>query len=202
MEEQLIDIAHVGFLELIRSTIATTGAVSAKGTLMRFATKAGEQVSAIDFASIDEFIEAIGTVQNPIAQVEGKAAHVGGGVFGLPRCPFAQSIASFKKLYGALPEVYGEVVIEYNKPGMAADALRVGNGSGVSPFCAVHQPMRASVAGRITIGGKPVTVYQLGCKAASGKKAMAERWIEEGGWSKEVVERTLDTNMCCYGVKC
>lgn len=61
--------------------------------------------------------------------------------------------------------------------------------------------MRASTAKRITIVGRPIVVRQLGCKSASGQKAVADRWIAEGSWSKERVERALDDNMCCYGIK-
>ena len=201
MENPILDIAHVSFLEMIRASNEQVGPISTKGTLVRNAVRSGVQVPPVDFATFDDFVKAIDDATNPTTKIEGKAVHVGDGIFGLPKCPFASSIASFKSVFGALPESYGQVTAEYNRPGPVTEGLRVGNGSGVSPFCSVHQPMRAAAASRITIGGRKVVVYQLGCKSASGAKAFAEKWIAGFGCSKDVVDKVLDTNMCCYGIR-
>lgn len=201
MEDKILDIAHISFLEMIRAMNEQVGPASTKGTLLRIAVKAGGKLAPADFPSLDAFVNAAGDVTNPVTKIEGKAVHVGDGVFGLPHCPFAASISNFKSVFGSLPETFVQVTNEYNKPTPITDELRVGNGAGVSPFCSVHQPMRAAAGKQITIGGKPIVIYQLGCKSGSGAKGFAERWIAEFGCPKDVVDKVLDTNMCCYGVK-
>jgi hypothetical protein len=61
--------------------------------------------------------------------------------------------------------------------------------------------MRSAIAERIKIGGKKIKVYQLGCKAGSGKKGFAEKWLAETGVTQDVVDKILDNHMCCYYVK-
>jgi hypothetical protein len=201
MANDIVDIAHVSFLEMIRALGDQVGPTSTKGMLVRNAVRSGTQMPHLDFPAFDDFVRAIDAGENPITHIEGKAQYVGDGVFGLPLCPFANSIASFKKVFGTLPDNYAEVTAEFNKAGPVTGALCVGHGAGASPFCSVHQPMRSAVGQRITIGGAPVAVYQLGCKAASGAKAFADPLIAEFGCPKELVDKVLDTNMCCYGVK-
>lgn len=200
-DDNILDIAHLSFLDMIQALIAQSGAASAKGTLVRNAVKAGERFDTVDFPTFEAFVAAIDTVESPIAKIEGRARHVGGGLFGLPQCPFAQSIANYKKVFQKLPDGYAELTAEYNKPGPVTERMHVGHGAGVSPFCSVHQPMRASLGAKITIGGKPVEVYQLGCKSATGAKGLAHKMIEETGHSAARVESVLDEHMCCYAMK-
>lgn len=201
MDTQILDIAHISFLELIRAMIQQTGPANTKGALIRLAVQTGDKVPMVDFQSMEAFVETFREGTNPIIQVEGRAKYEGNGLFGLPVCPFAASISAYGSILGKLPDNYAQVVEEYNKDTATTEALKVGSGSGVSPFCSVHQPMRSKVAGKITIGGKPIEVLQLGCKSGKGVKAIAERWIAEGGWTRDEVERILDSNMCCYGIK-
>ncbi len=198
---KILDIAHVSFLDLIRVSIEQTGAAATKGTLMRNTLKAAEKFEPQDFASIDDFVASIDQVQNPIAMVEGKAVHLGDGLFGLPGCPFANSIGNYKNVFKGMPEGYSQLTDEYNKPGAASDKYRVGHGAGVSPFCALHQPLRSALGGKVTINGNPLTIYQLGCKSGSGEKGLATKWIEESGFTAEQVTAALDDHMCCYAIK-
>jgi len=137
---------------------------------------------------------------NPISRVEGKAVHLGDGLFGLPKCPFARSIANCKQLRGNLPESYAKVTEDYNKPHWVTKELHVGQGAGVSPFCAIHQPLRSALAKRIKIGDTQLSVYQLGCKSGGGKKALAKTIIEKSAFNEEIVAKVLDEHMCCYAV--
>ena len=200
-EEKILDIAHVSFLDMIGALVAQAGPAAAKGTLMRTALSAGSKMKAVKFKTFEDFIEAIDAVETPIAAIEGRAEHVGDGVFGLPTCPFASSIGNYKKVFESMPDGYAELTVEFNKPGKMADKLRVGRGAGVSPFCSVHQPLRSSLGDKITIGGKPVAVYQLGCKSGTGSKGLAHDLIEEVGASPDLVEKVLVDHMCCYAVK-
>jgi hypothetical protein len=197
----IIDISQIAFLDMLREMIAMAGPAVTKGTLIRLATKAGKQLKAVAFDSWNEFLAAVETATNPIAVAEGPATHYGNGLFGLKACPFAGAISNYKNTFGALPETYASVTSEFNKPGPGTDSIRVGNGAGVSPFCSVHQPMRATAARQITVGGKPLEAQQLGCKSAAGSLGIAKRWIEEGGWSEDAVRKVLENNMCCYAVK-
>lgn len=197
----LLDIAHLSFLEVIRSLIEQSGATSAKGTLIRMAIKVGERLPKTDFPTLDAFMETLGLGTNPISAIEGKAVHLGGGLVALPRCPFAPAIKNYQRVFGSLPGAYDAATAEFNKPSPITDAHHIGSGAGVSPFCCVHQPLRSSAAAQITVGGKPVVIYELGCRSETGKKALADRWIAEIGLSPADVEKVLDSNMCCYLIK-
>ncbi|MEC4676672.1 MAG: hypothetical protein VST72_07140 [Nitrospirota bacterium] len=200
-EEKILDIAHVSFLDMIKIMITLSGAANAKGTLIRNAIKTAEKISETDYESFDDFLSAIENAANPITVIEGKSSHQGDFVFGLSACPFGPSIKNYTRVFEKLPEGFADFTAEFNKPSHITAQYHVGEGAGVSPFCAVHQPMRSAIAEKITIGGKKIRIYQLGCKSGAGKKGFAEKWIEEAGVPKDVVDKVLDNYMCCYYLK-
>ena len=200
-EGKVLDIAHISFLDMIKVMITMSGAAAAKGTLIRNAISTAEKISEVDYSSFDDFLAAIENSTNPITQVEGKATHQGEFVFGLENCPFAPSIGNYTEVFEKLPDGYADFTKEFNKPSKVTDMYRVGEGAGVSPFCSVHQPMRSAIAERIKIGGKKIKIYQLGCKAGSGKKGFAEKWLAETGITQDVVDKVLDNHMRCYYLK-
>ncbi len=200
-EENILDIAHVSFLDMIKIMITLSGAASAKGTLIRNALKTAEKIHEIDYATFDDYLAAIENASNPITIIEGKSAHQGNFVFGLKLCPFGPSIRNYTKVFEKLPDGFSDFTSEFNKSSNVTDQYRVGEGAGVSPFCSVHQPMRSAIAEKIKIGGKKIQIYQLGCKSGSGKKGFADKWISAAGVSRDVVDKTLDNHMCCYSVK-
>ncbi|MFP7755619.1 hypothetical protein ACLG6S_13395 [Thermodesulfobacteriota bacterium B35] len=195
---RILDIAHVSFLDMIKVMITMSGVANAKGTLIRNALGAAARIREVDYATFEDFLAAIEETTNPIAMIEGKSTHVGDYVFGLAACPFGPSIRTYTGVFEKLPDGYDDFTAEFNKTSRVTDMYRIGEGAGVSPFCAVHQPMRSAVADRITIGGKKIRIYQLGCKSGGGSKGFADRWIGETGVSREVVDRVLDNHMCCY----
>jgi hypothetical protein len=201
MKQDPLDFAHLAFLESIRAQAGQMGVPGAKGVLMRAGKHIGLAVKPVDFQTFDDFVKSMEGAENSLARLEGKPVYFGDGLFGLPACPFAASLASYGEVFESVPECYADITQDYNKPNPLTEQLHVGYGAGVSALCAVHQPMRASAGQRITIGGKPLVVYQLGCKSKAGVKALADRWIAEGGWTAESVTRILETNMCCYGIK-
>lgn len=200
-DENILDIAHISFLDMIKVMITLSGAASAKGTLIRNAIKTAERIAETDYPSFDAYLAAIENATNPITMIEGKATHAGNHVFGLKLCPFGPSIKNYTKVFEKLPEGFADFTAEFNKPSNVTDQYRVGEGAGVSPFCSVHQPMRSAIAEKIKIGGKKIRVVQLGCKSGSGKKGFADKWIAESGVSRDVVDRVLDGHMCCYALQ-
>lgn len=200
-EGKILDIAHVSFLDMIKVMITMSGAPSAKGTLIRNALSTADKIHDVNYETFDDYLDAIENATNPIAMIEGKPSHAGDYVFGLARCPFGPSIKNYTTVFEKLPDGYADFTSEFNKPSRVTDMYRIGEGAGVSPFCAVHQPMRSAVAEKITIGGKKIKIYQLGCKSGAGKKGFAEKWIDETGASKDVIDKVLDNNMCCYFLK-
>lgn len=200
-EGKILDIAHISFLDMIKVMITMSGAASAKGTLIRNAISTAEKIQEAEYSTFDEFLAAIENSTNPITQVEGKATHQGNYVFGLAKCPFGPSIQNYTGVFEKLPDGYADFTVEFNKPSKVTDTYRVGEGAGVSPFCSVHQPMRSAIAEKIKINGKKIKIYQLGCKAGSGKKGFADKWIEETGIDRTVVDKTLENHMCCYYIK-
>jgi len=200
-EGKILDIAHVSFLDMIKIMITLSGAASAKGTLIRNAIKTAERISEVDYPTFEDYLAAIENATNPITMIEGKATHAGNFVFGLQYCPFGPSIKNYTQVFEKLPDGFADFTAEFNKPSNITDQFRVGEGAGVSPFCSVHQPMRSAFAEKITIGGKKIKITQLGCKAGSGKKGFAEKWLAESGVPKELVDKILDNHMCCYSLK-
>jgi hypothetical protein len=200
-DENVLDIAHVSFLDMIKVMITLSGVASAKGTLIRNAIKTAERIAEVDYPTFQDYLAAIETAANPITMVEGRATHAGNFIFGLKLCPFAPSIRNYTKVFEKLPDGFADFTAEFNKPSAVTDQFRVGDGAGVSPFCSVHQPMRSAIGEKIRIGGKKIQITQLGCKSGSGKKGLAARWVAESGVAPEVVEKILDSHMCCYALR-
>lgn len=198
---KILDIAHVSFLDMIKIMITMSGAASAKGTLIRNALKTAERIHEVDYPTFEDYLAAIESATNPITMVEGKATHAGDLVFGLQFCPFGPSIKNYTQVFEKLPEGFADFTAEFNKTSNVTDQFRVGEGAGVSPFCSVHQPMRSAIAEKITIGGKKIVIYQLGCKSGGGKKGFADKWIAAAGVDRAVVDKILDNHMCCYSLK-
>ncbi len=202
MEEgKMLDIAHVSFLDMIKVMITMSGAANAKGTLIRNALNTAGKIKEVNYNTFDDYLAAIENTTNPIAMIEGKSSHEGEHVFGLANCPFGPSIKNYMRVFEKMPDGYADFTAEFNKPSRVTDMYRVGEGAGVSPFCSVHQPMRSAVAEKITIDGKKIMIYQLGCKSGAGKKGFADKWIAESGVDKDVVDKILDKHMCCYFLK-
>lgn len=200
-DENVLDIAHISFLDMIKVMITLSGAASAKGTLIRNAIKTAEKITEVDYPTFEAYLAAIENATNPITVIEGKATHAGNYVFGLKNCPFGPSIKNYTKVFEKMPEGFADFTAEFNKTSNVTDQYRVGEGAGVSPFCSVHQPMRSAIAERVKISGKKIQVTQLGCKSGAGKKGFAEKWLAESGVSREVVDKILDNHMCCYALK-
>jgi hypothetical protein len=196
----ILDIAHLAFLESIRESIVGTGPAAAKGHLMRRAVYISQQIPETEYESLDEWESAVKTLTHPITRIEGPSIR-DGNIFVLPVCPFSPSIKTYKELFQKLPGEYARLVEEYNRPGRTAADLYVGYGSGVSPFCAIHQPLRAAIGKRIKVGGKTVQIVQLGCKGGDGKKAIAGELCDAAGVNRETVEKYLEKGACVYAVK-
>ena len=46
-----------------------------------------------------------------------------------------------------------------------------------------------------------IQICKLGCKIGSGKKGFADELIKAAEVPKDVIEKALDINMCCYYIK-
>jgi len=202
MEEgKILDIAHISFLDMIKTMIKLSGPASAKGILVRNALATAEKTEEVEYSSLEEYIEAIENSTNPITKIEGKATHCGDMIFGLEKCPFEASINDYKDVFKDMPEGYSDFTAEFNKTSSVTDKYKVGEGAGVSPFCSVHQPLRSALADKIKISGKKISISQLGCKSAAGAKGFAEKWLGESRVAREKVDEILENNMCCYYLK-
>lgn len=198
---RILDIAHISFLDMIKSIITLSGPASAKGILIRNALATAEKIDEVEYSSFEEYLEAIEDSTNPITCVEGKSTYCGGMVFGLEKCPFEISINNYKEVFKDMPEGYANFTAEFNKSSPITNKYRVGEGAGVSPFCSVHQPLRSALADKIKIGKKKISISQLGCKSAAGVKGIAQKWLDETGVQLEKVDEILENNMCCYHLK-
>lgn len=195
---QQFDIAHVAFLDMIHALVLQLGPAFSKGTMMRAALTTAENLGAIVFAGWDDFLQAVEEMHTPYAEIEGPAEYLGDRMFGLPACPFARSLENYKKVFSSLPTVYEQMTDDLNRPDPGSIKYRTGHGAAVNPFCTIHQTLRSAL--RVGIGETTAVVYQLGCRSTTGTVGYAERWIAEGGFSRNAVERALARYMCCYGI--
>jgi len=201
MAEGIFDLSHIVFMDLIRTLIKTIGVEPAKGHLIRIAINAGEQMQEVTYNSLDEFASSFENLSNPISKIEGQAVHVGNGIFGLKQCPFSPLVKTYAGFYGESPKNFIALTDEFNKESRINKEYHVGTGAAVGPFCVFHQPIRSAIAGRIKIGSKQLEVVQLGCKSGSGAKAFSDAMIALFGTTKDVVDKVLDSYVCCYGVR-
>lgn len=198
---KLVDLSHIVFLDLLHNVVDTAGPKVAKGNLMRIAMNAAHHLEQIDYPSFEAFIEASQNGDSPLARMEGAAVHLGEGVFGLKACPFGQLAGNYREFFEKDASGFEELTREFNSGSRITRECRVGLGAGVGPFCIFHQPMRSQAENKITIGGRPIEIYQLACKSGVGAVGYADALIEEFGSEKFVVEKAMKEYMCCYGVK-
>lgn len=196
-----VDLSHLVFVDLLQNLVDTTGTKVAKGNLMRIAMRAGKQVAQRDYASFEEFVDAMESGDTPLSFIEGNTTHLGNGVFGLGLCPFGSLAQNYRNYFDKDPASFCELTEEFNAENPMAKEMKIGLGAGVGPFCIFHQPMRSQAGTQITIGGKPVEIVQLACRSGNGEKAYSQTLIAEFGCDKELVEKAMDTYTCCYGVK-
>jgi hypothetical protein len=200
-KDQSYDAGHFSFLELIKVMLNVAGPEFAKGNLIRTGMSAAKRMPEQAFESWDELLRSIEDGESSISLFEGRARHYEDGIFGLTLCPFADSIKTYTRLVGGLPEEFQEVSDAMNTRSRITQQLRIGEGAAVSPFCSVHQPIRSEIGRLITVSGQQLLVYQLGCKSGSGDKAIAESWCQETGVDTAFVDKVLDDNMCCYCIR-
>ncbi len=196
-----IDISHLIFIDLIRNIVETAGTKVAKGNLMRIALNAGSKSGKKDFSTFADFILAIEAGDNPLSRLEGRAVHLGGGLFGLRKCPFSQLVTDYHDYFSTELIGFEQLTDEFNAVSKTAGDYKVGLGAGVGPFCIFHQPMRSQAGGNLSIGGQPLEIFQLACRSASGKTGYAETLIGEFGCAKADVEKAMEAYMCCYGIR-
>jgi hypothetical protein len=147
MPKQFIDISHIALLELFETFSKQISPGMLNGTLIRISIAAGEKFEVVDYGTLEEFVNASDKGETPLSVLEGRAVHYGKGLFGLPTCPFGRSISNYTQLNKeGLPKVFGEVTQRYNADRPISNKMHIGMGSGVSPFCAIHQPMRPCAA--------------------------------------------------------
>jgi len=197
---RFLDIAHLVLLEMLESYLEQAGPNEVTRFVIKTATRTGERFPRVDFASMEDLVAAIDDLDSPIARIEGRAEYLGGGLFGLSRCPFSEAYRTHREQYERLGPRLNAVTEVFNRPSDATAKLAVGHGSAVCAFCCAHQPMRAAVAARITVGGKPIRLRQLACKGVDGARAYADELIAASGRTRAQVDRVLDDHVCCYAI--
>jgi hypothetical protein len=113
--------------------------------------------------------------QLTLEELEGQVEEIQPGVVGLPVCPFAKAINTFRDCCGALPEELAILARHANNQGEAW----------VSAFCGIHQAIR-----RTRIGD---SYEQIGCRSGT-EVSIADQDI----MSKEDAEELLKKYACVY----
>jgi hypothetical protein len=121
--------------------------------------------------------QEIGESVAKIEDVDGSVEEVEDGIYALPKCPFAESIAAYKESYGALPEDLYDLAGYANKRGEAW----------ISAFCGIHQTCRQAVIGD--------AYKQIACRSGERVKV-----VEQDLLSDERIEEILASNVCIYAI--
>ena len=148
------DLGHTGFVRIIRAAyrLFDVGAIG----LLRMA---GEEIAE----------------NTELDQVDQDLAEVGDGVFALPTCPFAGTIATYKDCCGSIPDEMFALADHANQQGEAW----------VSGFCGIHQAFR-----RAKIGD---SYQQIGCRGGD-KVIIADQDI----LSEDEARSILEKNACVF----
>lgn len=196
-----IDLSHLVFIDLIRNIVQTAGVKVAKGNLIRIALNTGSKAEKKDFPTFADFVRALNADDNPLSRLEGKAIHLGAGIFGLRLCPFSHIAKTYKNYFATGLNGFDQLIAEYNAPSKITDEYKIGRGAGVGPFCVFHQPMRSQAGSNLTIAGQPIEIYQLACRHADGEVGYADALIAEFGCGRAAVEQIMEEYHCCYGIR-
>jgi len=196
-----LDIGQLMFLEMLEASIGSLGPAAVTRMLVQVAVRTAQRFAPLDFASLEHYVDAIEDLQNPIARVEGRAEHLGGGLFGLRRCPFANAYRSYRGLFEPTVPRLSALQEAFNRATELTRQHAIGHGSAVCPFCCAHQPLRALVAQRLTIGGRPLTLRQLACRSITGHRGFADEFIRAAHRSRDEVNAVLDEYVCCYALE-
>ncbi len=129
---------------------------------------------------------------NPLKFFDDTLEAKGDQLYVIEKCPFVREVKDFLEVNKDMPPLLSEIVEIYNREGV---------GYAVSPFCIIHQTLRARLVKEIKLRGKNVEFLQLGCKALSGKLKLADQNIKKVGSSDAIVQDFLKNRACCYAIK-
>lgn len=187
---------HAFFLFYLDSICDLMGCEMAKGMLQRVGKAVAEQViekfgeKSLHVESLEELIDNL----NPLTYFDDTLMldKNGSQLLLLERCPFVELLEGYKDVAGTLPETFNNIIESYNEEGL---------GYAVSPFCIIHQTYRKEISKYISVGDKSVELFQLGCKASSGKIKYAPENLEITSKSEDEIEQKLENRACAYSIK-
>jgi hypothetical protein len=201
MAEFPFDISHIFFLELIRDFKNNLGSSMAIRQMTRRVLELAQHLPQQYFPDKASFWEAMGKGQLVFNFWDtGMRLHEHDLVT-IDRCPFEVAIGHYMKLWGGLPGEYEELTNEYNKPSELNEDLKIGCGSASSPFCIMHQPLRAISSTKIVVGGEAITFIQMGCKSALNKIDISAKYLQEQNIMMAEVKQLLQQYQCCFLIK-
>lgn len=201
MLDRPFDISHVFFLELIRDFKNNLGASMAIRQMTKRVLDFAKHLPNQHFPDREAFWTALKQGELVINFWDTGIKVHAHDLVTIDKCPFEQAINNYQKLWGGLPNEYIELTEEYNKPSELNEKLKIGCGSGSSPFCAMHQPLRAVSSQKIVVGDKPIQFIQLGCKAGHSKIDISKKFLEAEGIEENEVRELLQQYQCCFLIK-
>ncbi len=180
-------------LYLLQTITELMGPEMAKGSLERVGEAIAErllQKFGKDSLNVSD-LKDLAKSTNPLKFFDDTLEAQGDKLYVIERCPFIREVRDFLEVNKEMPPLLSEIVEIYNREGL---------GYAVSPFCIIHQTLRAKLVHEIKVGGKDVEFLQLGCKAPSGKIKLADLNIKKVGSSDIAVQEILKSRACCYAI--
>jgi len=161
-----VDVGMILFLEDIAEKQGVDGLMT---YMINQGRALGEAMPAEDYATWDEFVNAINEGRSILSALEGLQLFAG-SVFVTPTNPFHEAYATYIRLMGELLPAHREVAELYNG--------RVMNAA-VESMAIIHQAYRAALVKRVTVTGQPINYAELGVKGYDGSiKLVPEGWQE------------------------
>ncbi len=180
-------------LYLLQTLTELMGPEMAKGSLERVGEAIAEkllQKFGMDSLHVADLKDLLKTA-NPLKFFDDTLQMQDDKLYVIERCPFIREVRDFMEVNKEIPPLLTEIVEIYNREGL---------GYAVSPFCIIHQTLRAKLVKEIKVGGKDVDFFQLGCKSPSGKIKLADQNIMKLGSSESTIQDVLKTRACCYAI--
>lgn len=193
MSTQSDKTLNIFSLYLLQTITELMGPEMAKGSLERVGEAIAEklfQKFGLDSLLVGD-LKDLAKTANPLKFFDDTLETQGDKLYVIERCPFIREVRDFLEVNKEMPPLLSEIVEIYNREGL---------GYAVSPFCIIHQTLRAKLVHAIRVGGQDVEYLQLGCKAPSGKIKLADQNIKKVGSSDVAVQDILKARACCYAI--
>jgi len=151
-------------------------------------TKMGTSFPEENYATEEEFFNAVDRGEAAISKLESRPIHLGKDVYATSQCPFRDTVDELNK---ENREAFESLTEKYKKlhPDIAV----------VHPLCVCHQNVRGIILNKTHINGKPISSETILCKSeAMGETSVGSKALSSSGLTEDGAKKLLDSNVCLF----